>query len=209
MSRSDQYVNREKNSQRMMGRIKKLGGQFRMAQAIAAGISRRRLYSLRDQGMIEQISRGVYRLSEMPPLSNFDIVAVSIRVPQTVICLVSALSFHNLTTQIPHAVDIALIKGSRIPRIDFPPVSVHRLSKPCFKAGIQEHMIDGVNVKIYDPEKTLVDCFKFRNQIGKEIALEALKFYRARMRLNIDALMGYARVCRVEKVIKPYLEAML
>ncbi len=189
--------------------IKARNGRIRMAEAIEAGINRRTLYSLRDEGTIEQISRGVYRLNDLPSLSKPDIVAVALRAPHSVVCLVSALSFHEITTQIPSAVDIAVLFGTTMPRISYPPVRIHTMREPSFSIGIDEHRIDNVLVKIYDPEKTLCDCFKFRRHLGLEVVLEALKFYRERKPLQVSKLMEYARACRVENVLRPYLEATL
>jgi predicted transcriptional regulator of viral defense system len=183
------------------------GGQLRMSEAIKLGISRYMLYSLRDKGVIEQISRGIYRLAELPPISNPDLVTVSLRFPNAVICLISALAYHEITTQIPHEVSIAVPRNSRIPSLDFPPIRGHRFSNASYKAGIVEDRIDGVTIKIYSPEKTLADCFKFRNKIGMDVVLEALKLYRIRKRFDADELLKYARICRVEKVMRPYLEA--
>lgn len=180
-----------------------------MSEAIERGISRYMLYALRDKGLIEQVSRGVYRLVELPPISNPDLVTVGLRFPKAVICLVSALSYHEITTQIPHSVSVAVPRQSRQPSLDYPPLSVHRFSDMAFHAGIEEHQIDGVPVKIYSPEKTLADCFKFRNKIGMDVVLEALKFYKTRKQFNLEALLKYAKACRVEKVMHPYLEASI
>lgn len=188
--------------------IKRGGGTIRTAQALSAGIHPRTLYALRDSGELEQISRGVFRLSVQEPLSNPDLVTVALRTPRAVVCLVSALAFYGLTTQIPHAVSIALEPGSESPRIDYPPVSIHRFSGKALTAGIEEHRIDGVRVRIYSPEKTLADCFKYRNKIGMDVVLEALKFYKARKKMKLNELLEYARICRVEKVMKPYVEAI-
>jgi predicted transcriptional regulator of viral defense system len=189
--------------------IKELGGIIRTAEALKAGIHPRTFYSLRDRGYLETISRGVYRLAELPPISNPDFILVASRVPQSVICLISALSFHGLTTQIPHEVYIALKEGTKTPRIDFPPLSVHRFSKASFEAGITTLEIDGIPVRIYNQEKTLVDCFKFRNKLGMDVILEAVKMYKnINSGLNISKLMKYARICRVGKVIQPYLESI-
>jgi len=189
--------------------FRKHGGQLRMNEAIKHGITRYMLYSLRDKGIIERVSRGIYRLVELPPISNPDLVTVSLRFPNTVICLVSALAWHDITTQIPHAVSVALPKHSRIPSLDYPPIQVHKFSKEAYRSGIEEHLIDGVPVKVYNPEKTLADCFKFRNKIGMDVVLEALKLYKARKKFDLGKLLKYARVCRVEKVMRPYLEATL
>ena len=183
------------------------GGQLRMSEAIEHGITRYMLYSLRDRGVIEQVSRGIYRLVELPPISNPDLVTVSLRFPNAVICLVSALAYHDITTQIPHAVFVAVSRDSRIPSLDYPPIQAHRFSNDAYKAGIEEHLIDGVPVKIYSPEKTLADCFKFRNKIGMDVVLEALKLYKTRKKFNLGELLKYAKICRVEKVMRPYLEA--
>lgn len=185
------------------------GGQIRMAQALKAGISRTILYTFRDEGLLEQVSRGVYRMSELPPVSNPDLVTIALRAPNAVLCLVSALSFHHITTQIPHMVYIALPRRAIAPRINLPPLSVHRFSGQAYTSGIEQHDIDGTRIKVYSPEKTLVDCFKFRNSLGMEIVLEALKLYRSRMRLKVDDLLKYARICRVERIMRPYLEAAL
>ena len=182
---------------------------IRTADAIRIGIHPRTLYKLHDKGVVERISRGLYRLAELPAISNPDLVTVASRIPNAVICLISALSYHDLTTQIPHVVSIAIQRDSRNPRIDYPPISVHQFSSESYAAGIDEHEIDGVLVKIYNPEKTIADCFKFRNKIGMEVVLEALKTYRVRQHFNLEKLFTYAKICRVKNIMKPYLEAAL
>jgi predicted transcriptional regulator of viral defense system len=189
--------------------FRKQGGQLRMSEALAHGITRYMLYSLRDKGIIEQVSRGVYRLTELPPISNPDLVTVSLRFPNTVVCLISALSYHNITTQIPHVVSVAVPRGSRIPSLDYPPVQAHRFSNEAYNAGIENHAIDGVSIKIYTPEKTLADCFKFRNKLGMEVVIEALRFYKSRQRFNLEKLLKYAEICRVKNIMMPYLEATI
>ena len=179
------------------------------ADMLHMGIHPRTLYKLRDTGVLEQLSRGVYRLASQEPIEHLDLVIVAARSPKAVICLVSALSFHQLTTQIPHSVSIALPRGTETPRIDYPPISVHRLSHESLSAGIEKHSIDGVTIQIFNPEKTIADCLKFRNQIGMDIALEALKLYLKQKQFDITALLEYGRICRVEKIMKPYLEALL
>lgn len=190
-------------------RIKKIGGAVRTAEALRAGIHPRTLYELRDAGDLEQVSRGVFRLSVQEPLSNPDLVTVALRVPRAVVCLVSALAFHGITTQIPRVVSIALEPGAETPRIDYPPISVHRFSGAALTAGVEEHKTDGVMVRVYSPEKTLADCFKYRNKIGMDVVLEALTFYKARKKVKLSELLKYARACRVEKVMKPYLEVTI
>jgi predicted transcriptional regulator of viral defense system len=185
------------------------GGRLRMSEAIELGITRYMLYSLKDKGVIEQVSRGIYRLVELPPITNPDLVTVSLRFPSAVICLVSALSHYDITTQIPHDVSIAVPRNSRTPSLDYPPIEVHRFSNAAYKAGIEKYRIDDVPVKVYGPEKTLADCFKFRNKIGMDVVLEALRLYKTRMKFNVGKLLKYAKICRVEKVMQPYLEGTL
>ena len=185
------------------------GGQLRMSEAIGHGITRYMLYALRDRGVIEPVSRGIYRLVDLPPIGNPDLVTVSLRFPNAVICLVSALAYHGLTTQIPHEVSVAVPRDSRAPSLDYPPIRAHRFSKEAYESGIETHGIDGVPVNIYSREKTLADCFKFRNKIGIDVVLEALKLHRKRNGFDFGALQDYAKVCRVERVMQPYLEATL
>ncbi|NTW84245.1 MAG: transcriptional regulator [Chlorobiaceae bacterium] len=185
------------------------GGLIRTREAISLGIHPRTLYSLRDNGELEELSRGLYKLKREKQLEYPDFVTVALRAPNSVLCLFSALSFHEMTTHVPHSVSLALEKGDEQPRIEYPPVTVFRFSPSCFKLGIETHQLDGFPVKIYSPEKTLVDCFKFRNRIGMDIVLEALKLYRQRLHKNLHTLMQYAEVCRVASVMKPYLEATL
>jgi len=179
-----------------------------MSAAIKHGITRYMLYSMRDKGVIERVSRGIYRLLELPPISNPDLVTVSLRFPKAVICLVSALAYHDITTQVPHKVSVAVPRNSRIPSLDYPPVQAHRFSNEAYKSGIEAHLIDGVPVNVYSPDKTLADCFKFRNKIGMDVVLEALKLYKSQKKFDPDELLRYANICRVEKVMWPYLEIM-
>lgn len=179
-----------------------------MSEAITAGIPRKTLYAMRDQGVIDALSRGLYRLASLPGLEAPDMVAVSARIPDGVICLISALAFHDLTTQIPHAVDIAIERGSEKPSIDYPPVKIYWFSDAAFSEGIEVAKMDGRMVRIYNAEKTLVDAFKYRNKIGLDVALEALRNWRKRRGSNVTRLLSYARICRVETVMKPYLEAL-
>jgi len=184
-------------------------GVIRTSVAIQAGIHPRTIYQLRDSGKLEQLARGVYKLAESGSSSNPDLVAVAVKIPRAVICLVSALAFHEITTQIPHKISISLPAGSKAPIFDFPPIQVHKFSSASYSAGIEEHQIDGVSIKIYSPEKTIADCFKFRNKIGMDIVLEALKLYRNRFKTDYNKLLGYGEICRVKKVMLPYLEAGL
>jgi predicted transcriptional regulator of viral defense system len=185
------------------------GGTLRTAEALRLGIHPRTLYVLRDAGALEQLARGLYRLADLPPLSNPDLVTVAHKIPQAVVCLVSALAFHELTTQIPHAVDLALESGSTRPRLAFPPVRVFWFSGPAWSEGVEAHQLDGTPVRIYGPEKSVADAFKFRRRLGLDLAIEALRAYRQEPDFDVNRLLHYARVCRVEQVMSPYLEALL
>jgi predicted transcriptional regulator of viral defense system len=184
------------------------GGRLRMSEALRLGINRKTLYAMRDARTIEAVTRGLYRLTSLDPLAHPDLVTVATRVPQGVLCLISALSFHELTTQVPHTIDVALERGTRKPRLDYPPTRFFWFSGPAFHEGIETHELDGAPVRVYDPEKTLVDCFRYRNQIGMDVALEALRLWRERRRKKLDVLLRYARMRHVERAMRPYLETM-
>jgi predicted transcriptional regulator of viral defense system len=195
--------------QKALKSFEKRGGMLRMAEAVRLGIHRNTLYRMVEENLVERISRGLYRLADAEPLGNPDLVTVAAKVPDGVICLISALAFHNLTTQIPHEVYLAIARNSEPPRIDYPPIRTFRFSGKAFTAGIERPLVDGIRVPIYCREKTIADCFKFRNQIGLDTALEAIKFYKDQPQRNVGSLLDYASVCRVSKVIRPYLEAIL
>jgi predicted transcriptional regulator of viral defense system len=184
------------------------GGILRTKEALELGIHRRTLYRLRDEGMLERISWGVYRLASLPDLGNPDLIAVVLRIPRAVVCLVSALAYHEMTSEIPHEVHIALPRGTKEPRLDHPPIRVFRLTGPALSEGIERVKIDGVVMRIYSPEKTVADCFRFRNKMGIDVAVEALKYAIQQKRISPANLLRYARICRVEKVMMPYLEAL-
>lgn len=184
------------------------GGGLRMSEALRLGINRKSLYAMRDAGVLETVSRGLYRLASLEPLAHPDLVTVATRVPQGVLCLISALSFHELTTQVPHAIDVALERGTRKPRLDYPPTRFFWFSGPAFHEGIETHELDGIPVRIYNPEKTVVDCFRYRNKIGMDVTLEAMRLWRERRRKKLDVLLKYARMRQVERGMRPYLEAL-
>jgi predicted transcriptional regulator of viral defense system len=185
------------------------GGTLRAAQAIRLGIHPRTLYEMRDAGVLDRLARGVYRLAELPVLGDPDLVTVTLKIPHGVICLISALAFHEITTQIPHEIYMGVSRGTTRPRLDYPPLRVFWFKGKAFTEGIETHKRDGVSVRVYSPEKTLVDCFKYRNKIGIDIVIEALKLYRRRETVRVDELLRFARICRVFKIMKPYLEALL
>jgi len=189
--------------------FKQKGGVLKTSEILNAGIHPSTLYSLLKNGKLERISRGIYRLIDSPPLLNPDLILIAKRIPKGVICLLSALSFHDITTHIPHEIHVALSFGAEEPRLEYPPIRTFRFSNRAFTEGIQIHRIDRTKIKVYSPEKTLADCFKFRNTIGLDTAIEALKLYRDRRDMKIDEIMHFATICRVTKIMRPYLEALL
>ncbi len=189
--------------------FKKHGGMLRTSRAVALGVHPRVLYGLRDAGRLEEVSRGLYRLADLPGLSNPSLTAVAVRIPNGVLCLISALAFHEVTTQIPHEVYVAVSRGTKRPRLEYPPIRLIRLSPPIYSLGIETHRIDNVDVRVYSVSKTVVDCFRFRNRVGLDVALEALReCWRAR-RCTTDELWRMAKICRVQNVMRPYLEAIV
>lgn len=184
-------------------------GVFRTRDALRAGIHPQTLYQLRDRGLIERMARGLYRLVDVPPLGNPDLVTVALKVPEGVVCLISALAQYELTTQIPHEVHLALPYGAATPRLEYPPLRCYRFSGKAFTERIETLRIDKIPVRVYSREKSIADAFKFRNQLGLDTVLEALKTYRRQGRVNVRELLACARICRVERVMKPYLEATL
>ena len=185
------------------------GGVLRTMEAVRLGVHPRTLYAMRDSGMLEQLGRGLYRLADLPPLGNPDLVAVGLRVPEGVLCLLSALAVHEITTQIPHEVYVALRRGAEPPRLEHPPVRMFWFTGKAFAEGIEIHELDGVNIRVYGAAKTVADCFKYRNKLGLDVALEALRLYLQKKRGHPDELVRFGRVCRVEKVMRPYIEALL
>jgi len=185
------------------------GGILRMREALELGISKTMLYSMHNRGIIERLHRGLYRLSDLPSLGNPDLVAVTQKAPNAIVCLISALAFHQITTHIPHEVQIAVRRYSRHPKISYPPTRIFNFGVQAITTGVERHMIDGVEVRVFSPAKTVADSFKFRNKIGIDVALEALKMLHESHRLIPNEIMKFSAVCRVEKVIRPYLEALL
>jgi predicted transcriptional regulator of viral defense system len=188
--------------------FRKAGGVLRTTQALRADVHSRDLYALRDAGVLEQVSRGVFRLSDLEPFAEPDLVTVALRVPKAVIALVSALHFHGLTTEIPHEVSIALPQGTARPKLDWPPLRVYRFSGAMFTLDIETHRCDGIGLRVYGAAKTVADCFKFRNRLGIEVAVEALRTGIGERKITPAELLRAARTCRVERIVRPYLEAL-
>ncbi len=184
-------------------------GILQTNQAIKLGINQRTLAEMKELGLIIRVSRGIYRLRDVPPLGYPDLVTVSLRIPDAVICLISALAIHNLTTQIPYKIYVALPQPIKRPRIEYPPIDIVWLSDKPYHAGIEERTIDSVTVRLYNREKTIADCFKFRNKIGQDIAIEALKDYMSDPGANVERVLHFSKINRVDRIIKPYIESMI
>lgn len=151
--------------------------------------------------------RGLYVVADAEISAHHGLAQACKRVPHGVICLLSALQFHELGTQIPHAIWMAVDRRAARPRMDYPPPRIVRFSGQALTADIEEHKIEGVRVRVYSPAKTVADCFKYRNKIGLDVALDALRNCRAQKKCSNDELWRYAKICRVANVMRPYLEA--
>ena len=184
-----------------------LGGTARTGAILGSGIHPRDLYAARDAGVLVEVSRGVYRLAELP-LTEPDLVAVAARMPLAVLCCVTALHLHALTQESPRAVHVMLPRGAHAARLDHPPLEVYHCSGDALTAGVAEREVDGVAMRVTTPAKSVHEAFRFRSRLGLETAIDALK-QALRARAATPAEIGrLARVCRVEAVVRPYLEAL-
>ncbi len=172
------------------------------------GVPRVYLSRLMASGCLEKAGRGLYRLPDNPLSEHESLAVIATKVPQAVFCLLTALQFHELTTQLPRQVWIGMPRGSHTPILDYPPVKMIQFSGDAYTEGIELHERDQVLLRVYSVAKTIADCFKHRNKIGLDVALEALKDARDRKLVSADDLWHYAKVCRVANVMRPYLEAL-
>ncbi|MHB8793244.1 MAG: type IV toxin-antitoxin system AbiEi family antitoxin domain-containing protein [Thermoleophilia bacterium] len=182
---------------------------MRTSEATAAGIQPRTLYWMRDNGLLVALSRGVFHLSSQKLPAKPDVAAIMLRVPRAVLCLVSALDYHEIGTRIPAAVQIALPRNVRPPRIAQPRIKVFHMDEVSMTAGVEELNLAGMQFRVFDIAKTVADCFKFRNSVGLDVAIEALQEVVRNRRTSPAEIMRYANIDRVESVIRPYLEALL
>ncbi len=192
------------NADRVLERVAKLG--VLRPRDLDAGLPRVTLTRLVERGLLERLGRGLYRLPGSKTTEHHALVEVCKRVPRAVVCLLSALRFHELGTQDPFEVWLAIDAKAFPPRIEHPPIRIVRFSADTLAFGVQEPRVEGVIIRVTSPAKTVADCFKFRNKIGLDVAIEALREYR-RKRLPIDEISKAAKVCRVARVMRPYLEA--
>jgi len=189
--------------------LKKRGGMVSYKVIIKAGFSKAFLKDNLDSGRIQKVDRALYRLSDGFTLSYPDLMAVSIKVSKGVVCLLSALAFHEATSEIPRYVNIAIPRGAYANKINYPPVKFYHFASKAWEAGIEKQKIEGYQIKVYSIAKTVADCFKFRNKIGMDVAREALKIAITEKGVQPKEIMQYAEICRVDNIIKPILEAML
>ena len=183
-------------------------GLIRPRDVEATGIPREYLYRLCASGDLMRVGRGLYALPDTLTSESIALAEIAKRVPNAVVCLLSALQFHNLTTQVPHRVWIAIENKRWEPKFDYPPIELVRLTGRAFSFGVETYKVDRVPVRIYTPAKTVADCFKFRNKIGLDVALEALRETWRSRKATMDELWEAAKVCRVANVMRPYLEAI-
>lgn len=184
-------------------------GVLRLREAMARGIHPEYLRRLCAQGKLKRVSRGMYRLPDADVTEHATLVTVSKRFSNGVICLLSALRFHGIGTQNPREVWMALLRGTAIPRSGNLPVRFMLFSEASFTAGVEEHVLENVRVGVTNPAKTIADCFKYRNKVGLDVALEALREALRQRKCTPDDIWRYAKVCRTTNVIRPYLEATL
>jgi predicted transcriptional regulator of viral defense system len=186
----------------------KQSGILRVRDATTLGIHPENLRRLTAEGILTRAARGVYYLADADITENHTLAEVCKRVPAGVICLLSALRFHELTTQSPWDVWLAIDRKARKPRLEYPALRIARFSGPALTEGVEAHQIEGVTVKVFSPAKTVVDCFKYRNKIGLDVALEAIRDYLPAHRGGMDDLWRFAKICRVANLMRPYLEAI-
>lgn len=172
------------------------------------GIPRQYLRLAEQQGKVTRVARGLYVATDADVTEHHDLALAAKRVPHGVVCLLSALRFHELTTQMPREVWLAIDTKARLPKLEYPPLRIVRFSGDALTYGAARHVIEGVTVRITTPAKTVADCFKYRNKIGLDVALEALRDCYREHKASLDEIWEAARVCRVANVIRPYMESL-
>ncbi|MGV0985481.1 MAG: type IV toxin-antitoxin system AbiEi family antitoxin domain-containing protein [Limnohabitans sp.] len=181
---------------------------LRPSDAVARGHSRLYLAQLAQRGLVHKVSRGLYALPQRKASEFASLAEVASKHPQALVCLLSALAFHGLTTQAPFEVWIAVDNKARAPQMPYPPLRIARFSGSALTEGVELHNIEGVPVKVTSVPKTIADCFKYRNKIGLDVAMEALKEAWSAKRVSMDELWHYGQICRVQNVMRPYLEGL-
>jgi predicted transcriptional regulator of viral defense system len=183
-------------------------GLVRMRDLRDAGVGSETVARLVREGAVTRVARGLYQLAEAVPDARRSFAEASALVPKGVTCLISALQFHELTLQMPSVVWIAIDRTGWKPKVEYPPIRFVRFSSRALREGVRRHLIEGIEVPIFEPAKTIVDCFRYRNKIGLNIALEGLREGLRTKRATADQLWEFARTARVWSVMRPYVEAM-
>jgi len=199
----------QSRTQALINFFRKHGGIIRFSAILKSGFHPDSLVTLKKGKKVEKIGRGLYRLTNYIPGSHPDLVTASLQSPRGVICLLSALAFHEATSEIPKYVDIAIPRNTHANRIKYPPVRFYQFASEAWRTGIEEHKIEGCKIRVYSLSKTVADCFKFRNKIGMDVARDALKVAVTEKNIKPKDIMQFAKICRVDGIIKPILEAML
>ncbi|MEO7164781.1 MAG: type IV toxin-antitoxin system AbiEi family antitoxin domain-containing protein [Bdellovibrionia bacterium] len=189
--------------------FRKRGGILRASEAFEEGIYPRDLYALRDDGVIKKVARGLFRLKALPLLQSPELLTVAAKIPRGVLCMTSALFFHGVIENAPFEIHVALKKGSEKPRIAEIPIKFCWISEPIFSEGIEIRSVENIDLRVYSVEKALVDCFKFRRYVGMTTCLAALQTWSKLPDKKVKHLLAFAKSCRVETIIRPYLEAFL
>jgi predicted transcriptional regulator of viral defense system len=189
-------------------RLAAQGHLLRSKEVSSLGIPRNYLSRFVRKGLLKRVGRGLYASDSFPITEHLSLIEATARVPKGAICLLSALEFHKLTTQIPHQVWMAIDVKAWTPRINYPPIRFVRMSGVAFQFGVKEYPVRGGTVRAYSVAKTVADCFKFRNKVGTDVALEALRECRRLKKASMDDLWAAAKICRVANVMRPYLESL-
>lgn len=195
--------------QRQILKLTARQGVIRATDLTALGLRREHLARMAKQGLLARVTRGVYRMPNAELSEHHELALIASRIPQGVVCLLSALAFHQIGTQSPHQVWLAVKAKSHPPKLEYPVVRYSYFSGTGYALGIEKHTIEGVEVAVYSPAKTVVDCFRLRNKIGLDVALEALREGWRGKRFTVDELMGLAQQCRIAAVIRPHFEMLV
>jgi len=197
------------NAENIIIEMARKTGVIRAREIRKAGLHAEYLRRLCKSGRLIRTGRGLYILADGDFTEHHTLAEACKRVPHGIICLLSALSYHEIGTQNPHGVWMAIDRAMRKPKVDYPPIRIFRFSGPSLTEGIEEKKIEAVSVRVYNPAKTVADCFKYRNKVGIDVAIEALKECWRSRRCTIDELVRYARICRVQNIMRPYMEAIV
>jgi len=181
---------------------------IRLCELEKIGIPRVVLTRLIRSGQLEKIARGLYCVPNKPVTENSNLITIAIKIPQAIFCLLTALQIHEITTQLPRQIWIAMPRGSHVPKLDYPPIKMIQCAANIYSIGVETIEYDNQIIRVYSPAKTVVDCFKYRNTIGLDVAIEALKEVRAQKKATADELWHFAKISRVTNVIRPYLEVI-